>query len=164
MSSDLVLKDRGPSHGGLEFIGWPRTAEGLTPKVHDRVRVGTDLVSVDEVVAAVERFGDRYLSRIFTEHEIACCHGDQVTTASRLASRFAAKEAAVKVLRPRSHNPDWRSIEVRRQPQGWCELHLHGIAAQFAREAGIRDLALSLSHDNSWAIAVVVALCEPSLA
>jgi holo-[acyl-carrier protein] synthase len=123
------------------------------------VRVGTDLVAVDEVAASVEHFGDRYVGRIYTEHEVSCCRGAPAVVAAGLAARFAAKEAMVKVLRPVGHQPDWRSIEVRRDPAGWCSLSLSGEAARMADEQGIRDLAVSLTHEGGMAAAVVVAVC-----
>ena len=58
--------------------------------------------------------------------------------AAGLAARFAAKEAAIKALRPAGPQPDWRSIEVRRDPEGWCDMHLTGEAARLAEIAGVR--------------------------
>jgi holo-[acyl-carrier protein] synthase len=121
------------------------------------MRVGIDLCSVRDVAESIERFGDRYLRRVYTEHEVEYCGKDPARSAERFAARFAAKEATVKVLRPRDSWPDWRSIEVRRDPGGWCELSLTGTAAQLARDAAISSLALSLSHDGGMANAVVVA-------
>jgi holo-[acyl-carrier protein] synthase len=123
------------------------------------IRVGADIIGVDQVVESVDRFGDRYLQRIFTEHEIASCPGAPGTAAAGLAARFAAKEATIKVLRPVDHQPDWRSMEVTRDPGGWCSMSLTGHAAELAEEAGIAELAVSLSHDAGMAAAVVVALC-----
>jgi holo-[acyl-carrier protein] synthase len=126
------------------------------------VRVGIDLCSVREVAESIERFGDRYLRRIYTEHEVEYCGQDPALSAERFAARFAAKEATVKVLRPRDSWPDWRSIEVRRDPGGWCELSLTGAAAELARDADISSFAVSLSHDGGMANAVVVATLSES--
>jgi len=123
------------------------------------VRVGTDLVPVDQVAESVAQFGDRYVGRIYTEHEVSCCRGTPSVVAAGLAARFAAKEATVKVLRPVGHQPDWRSIEVRRDPASWCSLSLSGEAARMADEQGISDLAVSLTHEGGMAAAVVVAIC-----
>lgn len=120
------------------------------------VRVGVDVLAVDEVADSVERFGERYLRRVYTDHERASCAG----APSGLAARFAAKEAALKVLRPTGARPDWRSIEVVRQPEGACDIRLHGTAARLADDAGLGPLAVSLTHDAGVAAAVVVALCE----
>lgn len=123
------------------------------------LRVGTDLVPVDQVAESVARFGDRYVGRIYTAHEVSCCQGTPSVVAAGLAARFAAKEAMVKVLRPVAHQPDWRSIEVRRDPAGWCSLSLTGEAARMADEQGISNVAVSLTHEGGMAAAVVVALC-----
>ena len=122
-----------------------------------QVRVGVDLTDIDEVAASIERFGDRYRSRLFTEHELDSCGSTPRRQAAGLAARFAAKEAAIKVLRPTGAIPEWRSIEVRRNPDGSCDMELHGEAARMAREAGIARMAVSLSHEGSMAAAVVVA-------
>jgi holo-[acyl-carrier protein] synthase len=124
------------------------------------LRVGTDLVVVDEVAESVARFGQRYLGRIYTAHEVSCCAGTAAVTAAGLAARFAAKEAMVKVLRPVAHQPDWRSIEVRREAGGWCSLRLTGEAARMADEQGISNVAVSLTHEGGMAAAVVVAVCD----
>jgi len=109
---------------------------------------------------SVARFGDRYLQRVYTEHEISSVSGPPAVRAARLAARFAAKEATIKVLRPAGHQPDWRSMEVRRHAEGWCTLALSGHAAALAQQAGITDLAVSLTHEDDVAAAVVVALCS----
>jgi holo-[acyl-carrier protein] synthase len=77
--------------------------------------------------------------------------------ASRFAARFAAKEAALKVLRPASIWTDWRSIEVRRHVSGWCEIVLHGEAASLAERQGLTPLALSLTHATDCVVAVVIS-------
>jgi holo-[acyl-carrier protein] synthase len=74
-----------------------------------------------------------------------------------LAARFAAKEATIKVLR---EGVPWSSIEVRRSAAGWVELQLAGRAADIAAEGGLRDFALSLTHEAGLASAVVVAACD----
>jgi holo-[acyl-carrier protein] synthase len=122
------------------------------------MRVGTDLVRVHEVAASITRFGDRYLRRVYTDHELTSCGGEP----SRLAARFAAKEATIKVLRPADARPDWRAIEVRRHASGACDLHLSGTAAAQASAAGITSLAVSLSHEGDLATAVVIATVHPT--
>jgi holo-[acyl-carrier protein] synthase len=119
------------------------------------------------VAESLERFGARYLERVFTPHEIECCSRADARTRSRapgysvesLAARFAAKEATLKVLRPVGWRPDWRSIEVRRTSGGWCEIHLSGRAATLAADAGIDELEVSLTHESMVAVAVVVGRC-----
>jgi holo-[acyl-carrier protein] synthase len=126
------------------------------------IRVGADVAAVHQVADSVAHFGDRYLRRVYTEHEIASCAGSPSVAAAGLAARFAAKEATIKVLRPTGHQPDWRSIEVRKNPEGWCTMSLSGHAATLAHEAGIDEMEVSLTHDEDVAAAVVVALCHTS--
>jgi holo-[acyl-carrier protein] synthase len=123
-----------------------------------QLSVGVDLVSVADVAAALDRFGDRYVRRIFTEQEAAYCRaGKGAAAAARFAARFAAKEAAVKALQPDGPWTDWRAIEVRRHKTGRCTLRLHREAASLARRRGIGHLSLSMSHDGGRAAAFVAA-------
>jgi holo-[acyl-carrier protein] synthase len=125
----------------------------------DKLSVGVDVTSVAEVASAVRRFGDRYVRRVFTPAEAAYCRAASGAAASRrFAARFAAKEAAVKVLQPDSPWSDWRAIEVRRHQSGRCALVLHRRAAALAAARGIEHLAVSISHDGNHAAAIVVAL------
>jgi holo-[acyl-carrier protein] synthase len=120
-------------------------------------RVGVDLTSVSEVRAALDAFGDRYARRLFTEHELASSAAQGGLSAESLAARFAAKEAAVKVLEPTGPRPAWRDIEVRRRPDGACRLRLHGAAASLAAAQRLGPMSVSLSHEAGLAVAVVVA-------
>jgi holo-[acyl-carrier protein] synthase len=78
----------------------------------------------------------------------------------RLAARFAAKEAALKVLRPGEVGVSLREIEVVRSPGGWVELELSGPAATLARESGLSELAVSITHEAGFASAVVIATTD----
>lgn len=134
----------------------------------ETLRVGVDLVAVEEVAASLDHFGDRYVTRLFTAHEIETCRTAGTSGEGRagyavesLAARFAAKEAVVKVLRPIEMQPDWRTIEIHRMTGGWCEIRLSGQAAELAADAGIGELAVSLSHESTMATAVVVGRCTP---
>jgi holo-[acyl-carrier protein] synthase len=122
------------------------------------LHVGIDIVSVEEVSQSLERFGERYVRRVFTDHEAKYCRaGAGRAAAERFAARFAAKEATLKALRPETPSADWRSIEVLRHASGRCEVVLHGEAAALATRQGICALALSMSHHADSAAAVVVA-------
>jgi holo-[acyl-carrier protein] synthase len=123
-----------------------------------RVRVGIDLVSVAAIEESIDRFGSEYLSKVFTDAEVASARTGEM--APKLAARFAAKEATIKVLEPDDEPIDWRSIEVVQERSGACRIVLSGTAADLARRAGIRDLALSLTHETGSAVAVVVARCS----
>lgn len=122
------------------------------------IRVGIDLVSVTAVRESLAAHGRHYLERVFTDDEVADCDGPDAPDPARLAARFAAKEAAIKVLRPGPDQPvPWRTIEVRRHPGGWVGLDLRGEAAALAAAAGASDFALSITHEDAVVAAVVVA-------
>ena len=117
-------------------------------------RVGIDLASVADVREAVAAHGDRYLRRVYTAQELLDCGGDP----ARLAGRFAAKEAVIKVLRPlRDTALPWSDIEVLRHPEGWTEVRLAGSAALRAEHEGLAAFSVSMSHEGDTACAVVMA-------
>jgi holo-[acyl-carrier protein] synthase len=120
------------------------------------LRVGIDLVQVSRIADSLERFGERFLRRVFTDDEIAYAKSAPALTAERLAARFAAKEATMKALEIGDAAISWRDIEVSRAPSGACELTLRGAAGQAAARCGAESLALSLSHEGDYAAAVVV--------
>lgn len=122
------------------------------------LRIGTDLVAVASVRDALATHGDRYLERVYTQAEVAdCTTVDGHVDAERLAARFAAKEAVMKVLRPNDDVLPWRTIEVVKHAGGWVGIALKGAAAQLAAAVGVHELALSLSHESGFASAVAVA-------
>jgi holo-[acyl-carrier protein] synthase len=124
------------------------------------LRVGTDIVSVARIRASLERFGERFQLRLFTAAEREYCLRMGSRAAEHFAARFAAKEAVLKVLRPASSTPDWRGIEIRRDPTGWCSVVLHGAAEATARAQGIREIAVSLTHDEGFAASTALAVAE----
>jgi holo-[acyl-carrier protein] synthase len=96
-------------------------------------RVGIDLVFVEDVRASAERWSDRYLRRVFTPRELADCAGPRGADARALAARFAAKEAAMKVLRPRDEALPWQTIEVCQDAAGEPVLGLGGEGERVAK-------------------------------
>ena len=121
-------------------------------------RIGFDVVCIDDVAHAISRFGDRYTARVFTPMECAYCRTASPRPAmARFAARFAAKEAVVKVLRPARPWSDWRDIEVRRHPSGWCDIRLHNEAASLAKRQHLGSMTLSMTHSGRHAAAVVLA-------
>lgn len=134
------------------------------PKVHESsVVVGGDLVRVRDVAESLSRFGDRYTRRVFTAGEIDYCAQQPHLAVQRFAARFAAKEATMKALRPcATDGVAWRSIEVRKTADGWCEIVLHDAAAALARRRGIACLTLTMSHEQEYATATVVAVRSAS--
>ncbi len=121
--------------------------------------VGFDLVDVREVEESIDRFGERYLRRVYTPGEIAYAMSapDRAIAARRLGARFAAKEATIKALGASERGISPREIEVARSSDGAVRSILHGPALAAAREAGAKALTVSLSHQGELAGAVVLA-------
>jgi len=121
------------------------------------VGTGTDLMEIVRVQAAIDRYGTRFLDRVFTAAEIAYCHRKKKTSAESFAARFAAKEAGAKALGTGiSRGVSWREIEVVRRCGERPELLLHGRAAERARALGAIRTHLSLTHGRHTAMAVVL--------
>ena len=123
-------------------------------------RIGIDLVSVSAVREAIREHGDRYLHRFYTENELRDCDTGHGIVAQRLAARFAAKEATLKVLRPGDEAIPWRTMGVVRHGPGWVTVELSGRAASLAAESGLKHFELSISHEDEYASAVVIAEVE----
>jgi holo-[acyl-carrier protein] synthase len=122
------------------------------------LRMGFDLVQVSEMTHSVNTFGPLFMNRFFTAGELR--YAESGARDERLAARFAAKEATIKALRLSEAGIDWREIEVAQLSEGGCELVVHGRVAEFAAQAGVTTLVLSLSHDGDYAGAVVTALTD----
>ena len=115
---------------------------------------GVDIIEIERIQRAFERWGDRFLRRIYTEDEATYCRG----RSPNLAVRFAAKEAAMKALGTGLRGVGWKDIEVVRNQAGAPSLLLHGRALLRAESLGVEELALSLSHSRNYAVAFVVGL------
>lgn len=127
----------------------------------DSLRVGTDLVQIAEVAAAVARWGDAYLRRVFAADELAACRRAADWDIASLAARFAAKEAVMKLLRPDAASAlAWTDIVVQRERSGAPAIRLSGLALPLARRAGLGPVAVSLSHDGDYACATAIANCR----
>jgi holo-[acyl-carrier protein] synthase len=131
------------------------------PAASPQMRVGFDLVEISRIRASLDRFGERFMLRLFSADEIQYAAQSETSCAERLAARFAAKEAAIKAFGLSEAGVGWRDIEVRKLPDGACALALHGTAASKAAALGVREINLSLSHDGNYAGAVVTAMCGP---
>ena len=119
---------------------------------------GVDLVEIRRIQRAMDRFGDRFLTRVFSEREIAHSRRRH----SELAARFAAKEAVAKalgvgmaILSPLGIA--WHDVETLNEPSGKPYLVLHGRAQSLAEDLGFDQWSISLTHDGGFAIAFVVA-------
>jgi holo-[acyl-carrier protein] synthase len=120
------------------------------------VGTGIDIAEVPRIRHSIERFGNRFLERIFTAGEMRYCDS-KANRIERYAARFAAKEAAMKALGTGwNHGVRWRDCEVVRMPGGRPTMHFHGVAGEFAAKLGVKNAALSLSHTEDQAIAQVI--------
>jgi len=118
------------------------------------LRIGVDLIDIARVARSLERYGERFYSRLFTENERKQCEGQ----AHRLAARFAAKEATAKALGTGIGDVRWIEIEVDGDDRGRPLLILHGNAAVIAANLGLQVWDVSLSHTQDQAIAFVVGM------
>jgi len=120
------------------------------------IGIGTDLVEVSRVVRAYERFGERFLERLYTPEERAYCM-KRVDFGCALAGRFAAKEAVVKALSPDpAVGLAYRDVAIRtdgNRPQ----VELSGAAAALAARRGVATVAVTISHERAYALAFAVA-------
>jgi holo-[acyl-carrier protein] synthase len=120
------------------------------------VGTGIDLAEVDRIRVAIERHGRRFIDRIYTENEIAYVER-KANRFERYAARFAAKEAGMKAIGTGwRRGVRWKDFEVANLPSGRPVLHFHGVAAEFARKLGVRNVALSLTHTAQQGMAFVI--------
>jgi len=120
------------------------------------VGTGVDLAEVQRIRASVERFGARFIGRIYTAAEIAYVER-KANKYERYAARFAAKEAGMKAIGTGwRHGVTWQDFEVANLPSGKPTLVLHGVAAKIADKLGVRNVALSLTHTSEMGMAHVI--------
>jgi holo-[acyl-carrier protein] synthase len=121
------------------------------------IGLGIDATDIDRIADTIERYGDRFLNRIFTEREIEYCTRRRVP-AIHFAGRFAAKEAAMKALGTgHSHGVLWRDVEVVRRG-GPPQLTLHGGAGKRFAVIGGRSSLLTITHSDDLALAEVLIM------
>jgi holo-[acyl-carrier protein] synthase len=117
---------------------------------------GVDLAEIGRIRHSIDRYGSRFLDRIYSAAEQAYCLRKR-NAAESFAARFAAKEAGAKALGTGiSHGVSWLEIEVVRKPGARPTLELHGRAAQIGRRLGVAHIALSITHTAELAMASVV--------
>ena len=120
------------------------------------VGIGTDLCEVNRIQESMERFGERFLSRVYTDAERAYVERKK-NRYERYAARFAAKEAGMKAIGTGwSNGVRWQDFEVANLPSGRPTLRLHGRAAEWAARLGAQHVLLSLTHTQGMALAVVI--------
>lgn len=112
--------------------------------------LGIDIIRVSRIRDSLARFGDRFTRRVLTSAEMAYVRGRPET----MAGRWAAKEAVSKVLGLGVRGIGWRDIEIERLPTGQPAVKLHGRAARRAEQLGMGRVALSISHESEFAVAI----------
>jgi len=116
--------------------------------------LGIDIIKVDRIRTTLERFGARFSDRVLTQAEQRYVRGRPET----MAGRWAAKEAVSKVLGLGVRGIGWRDIEVERLPTGQPAVRLHGRAASRADQLGMSRIALSISHESDYAVAIAFGI------
>ena len=120
------------------------------------VGTGVDLAEVARIRASIERFGARFIERIYTPAEIAYVE-HKANRWERYAARFAAKEAGMKAIGTGwRRGVRWQDFEVANLPSGKPTLRLHGAAARVADRLGVRNVSLSLTHTAEVGMAHVI--------
>jgi holo-[acyl-carrier protein] synthase len=120
------------------------------------VGTGIDLIEIERIQHSIDRYGERFLDRVYTPGEQAYCLRKRLAAES-FAARFAAKEAAAKALGTGiSHGVSWLEIEVVREPSGRPTIRFNGRAAERAARMGVARAAVSLTHTRELAMASVV--------
>jgi holo-[acyl-carrier protein] synthase len=116
--------------------------------------LGIDIIKVDRIRASLERFGERFTRRVLTEGERHYVRGRPET----MAGRWAAKEAVSKVLGLGVRGIGWRDIEIERLPTGQPAVRLHGRAAARAEQLGMERIAVSITHESDYAVAIAFGI------
>lgn len=128
--------------------------EGLTEGMI--IGIGTDLAEVGRIRDSIERFGPRFLNRIYTEAERAYALS-KANSAERFAARFAAKEAGMKAIGTGwNFGVTWKDFEVVNERSGRPTLRLSGVAQSVAQRLGAQRVSISLTHSKETAFAVVI--------
>ena len=119
--------------------------------------IGTDIIECLRIAQMIERHGELFIRRVYTEHEIAYCSTKKAAT-QHYAGRWAAKEAVLKALGTGwRRGISWRDVEVRNKPGGAPTIALRGGAKEVLEQSGIREMHISISHCRSHATAYAIA-------
>jgi holo-[acyl-carrier protein] synthase len=124
-----------------------------------RLAAGIDAIELSRVELTLSRHPERFLTRVFTDLEIAYCHG----RVRELAVRFAGKEAMMKALGTGVRGIAWKEIEFLPDRRGKPLVYLHGKAAERAKLLGLGMPEVSMTHSDTMALAFVVATCETEI-
>lgn len=142
--------DTGVSPGVVPARGVTRPGTPLTAPDPGTIELGIDIIRISRIRDSLTRFGDRFTRRVLTPAEMAYVRGRPET----MAGRWAAKEAVSKVLGLGVRGIGWRDIEIERLPTGQPAVKLHGRAARRAEQLGMGRVALSISHESEFAVAI----------
>lgn len=122
--------------------------------------IGTDIVECLRIAQIIERHGELFINRVYTDHEIRYCRSRKAAT-QHFAGRWAAKEAVLKAMGTGwRRGISWRDVEVRNVPSGKPVISLRGGARSVVEQSGIREMLISISHCRSHATAYAVAIGE----
>jgi len=120
------------------------------------VGTGVDLAEVPRIRASIERYGERFIRRVYTHSEIAYVES-KANRFERYAARFAAKEAGMKAIGTGWRGGvTWQDFEVANLPTGKPTLLFHGVAARFAGNLGVKNVSLSMTHTAELGMAHVI--------
>lgn len=122
------------------------------------IGIGTDIVECLRIAQMIERHGELFINRVYTQYEIRYCQTRKQST-QHYAGRWAAKEAILKALGTGWRKGiSWRDIEIRNEPSGRPVVGLRGGARDIVEKLGIREMLVSISHCRSHAMAYALAL------
>jgi len=132
----------------------PRACDAARPRANGTgmTAIGVDIVEIERVESAIRDWGQRFLHRVYTDAELDTCRERHLS----LATRFAAKEAVMKVLGTGTKGVSWREIEILANEDGKPFVTLHGRALDKAAELGLTQLDVSLSDSKQCAVAVAI--------
>src|SRR5918996_1849712 len=126
----------------------------LPPVPEGTTELGIDIIKIERIAAALKRFGDRFPKRVLTDAEARYVRNRP----QNFAGRWAAKEAVSKVLGLGVRGVGWRDIEIARLPTGQPEVRLSGRAAERAQQLGMARIAVSISHEDDYAVAIAFGI------
>jgi holo-[acyl-carrier protein] synthase len=122
--------------------------------------IGTDIVECLRIAQMIERHGELFIGRVYTDHEIEYCRARKAAT-QHYAGRWAAKEAVMKALGTGwRRGLGWRDIEIRNAAGGKPVVALRGGARDLIESLGVRELLITISHCRSHATAYAIAMGE----
>ena len=151
-STGPVYDAAAPDYAGQ--AGPANLAAVLPAPPPETTELGIDIIRVSRIKASLERFGDRFVGRVLTPTEASYVRNRPET----MAGRWAAKEAVSKVLGLGVRGIGWRDIEIERLPTGQPAVRLHGRAQRRAEQLGMGRVAVSISHESEFAVAIAFGI------